>query len=189
MLPFIRRLILVLMLRVCLNSAFNTFLPRNRVPHGLQYHRSLHPVTSAQCRGLTSLLPVVSSRQASSLKASLPFTKSEVESFSNPNNRDDQILSLLSSCGGVKLTLISIRNLMNDLSLAQNLSPLSMRGLGSTFCCGTMLASGMDENQIFQITVNGGGPMRGIVSLSDSEGGVKGYVGTRGLGSWHLRTL
>ena len=85
------------------------------------------------------------------------------------------------------MTLISIRNLMNDLSLAQNLSPLSMRGLGSTFCCGTMLASGMDENQIFQITVNGGGPMRGIVSISDSEGGVKGYVGNPGVGELALK--
>ncbi|GMI43625.1 hypothetical protein TrCOL_g7383 [Triparma columacea] len=62
-----------------------------------------------------------------------------------------------------------------------------MRGLGSTFCCGTMLASGMDENQIFQITVNGGGPMRGIVSISDSEGGVKGYVGNPGVGELALK--
>ncbi|GMI12702.1 hypothetical protein TrRE_jg11452 [Triparma retinervis] len=173
-------LTLVLMLRVCLNSAF-TFLPRNGVINGLPIHSSLRPVTSAHRRGLTSVLP-----GASSL-ASSPFTATEVEKYSNTNNRDDQILSLLSSCGGVKLTLISIRNLMNDLSLAQNLSPLSMRGLGSSFSCGAMLASGMDESQIFQITVNGGGPMRGIVSISDSEGGVKGYVGNPAVGELPLK--
>ena len=81
----------------------------------------------------------------------------------------------------------SIRNLLNDLSLNQNLSPVSMHGLGSTFACGTMLASGMDDSQIFQITVNGAGPLRGIVTISDSEGGVKGYVGNPGVGEIPLK--
>jgi len=83
--------------------------------------------------------------------------------------------------------LVSIRNLMNDLSLMQNLSPVSMEGLGSTFACGTMLASGMDDNQIFQITVNGAGPLRGIVTISSSDGGCKGYVGNPGVGEIPLK--
>ena len=87
-------------------------------------------------------------------------TDSDFTTYSNPNNKDDQVLSLLSSDGGLKLTLITIRNLMNDLSLAQNLSPLATRALGGSFSCAGMLANGMDANQVFQMTMNTDGPLR-----------------------------
>ncbi|GMH55602.1 hypothetical protein TL16_g01943 [Triparma laevis f. inornata] len=97
--------------------------------------------------------------------------------YLNPNNKNDQILTLLTSDGSLKLTLLTLRNLLNDLSLDQNLSPLSTRALGTAFTCSTMLASGMDTNQIFQLTINGDGPLRGICTVSSSDGTMKGYVG------------
>ena len=101
-------------------------------------------------------------RLSSSSAASDP----EITQYANPNNKDDQILSLISSCGGLKITLITLRNLMNDLSLDQNLSPLATRALGSSFSCASMLASGMDAGQVFQMTMNTDGPLRGSCTIA-----------------------
>mmetsp|Transcript_12151 Transcript_12151/g.24690 ORF Transcript_12151/g.24690 Transcript_12151/m.24690 type:complete len:371 (+) Transcript_12151:21-1133(+) len=139
------------------------------------------PLNSARLN-LRKVSRPTSTTTLSRLFLSSSVTDPEMEEYANPNNRDDQILSLISADGGLKVTLVTLRNLMNDLSLDQNLSPLATRALGSSFSCASMLASGMDGGQVFQMTMSTDGPLRGSCTIASSDGGLKGYVGNPTLG-------
>lgn len=106
--------------------------------------------------------------------------------FRNPKNRDDQVFSAISLDGGIKVTAVTCRNLMNDIMMQQTLSPVSADCLGRTIICSLLLANGIQAEQMVQITMNGDGPIRGIVAISTGKGAVRGYVGSPMLGEMAL---
>lgn len=106
--------------------------------------------------------------------------------FRNPKNREDQVFSALSKDGGIKVTAATCRNLMNDLMMQQTLSAVSAEALGRTVICSLLMANGIQEEQMVQITMNGDGPIRGIVAISTGKGHVRGYVGSPMLGDMTL---
>jgi molecular chaperone Hsp33 len=76
---------------------------------------------------------------------------------------------------------------MNDLMMQQTLSPVSADCLGRTIICSVLLANGMQDKQLMQITMNGDGPIRGIVAITTGNGHVRGYVGSPMLGDMPLQ--
>jgi Hsp33 protein len=82
-------------------------------------------------------------------------TTSLLESFKNTNNRRDQVISALSKDGGIKVTAATTRNLINDLMLQHSLTTTPTEALGRTVICGLLMANGIQDEQIVQITVNG----------------------------------
>jgi Hsp33 protein len=106
--------------------------------------------------------------------------------FRNPKNREDQVFSAISKDGGIKVTAVTCRNLLNDLMMQQTLSPVSAECLGRTVICSILLANGIQNEQMVQITMNGDGPIRGIVAIATGKGAVRGYVGSPMLGEMAL---
>lgn len=42
--------------------------------------------------------------------------------------------------------------------------------------CTMLMAGGLKDKETFQLIFSGSGPLGGVVSISDGEGGVRGYV-------------
>jgi molecular chaperone Hsp33 len=115
-------------------------------------------------------------------------TTDPLAEYRNPKNRRDQIFSAISGDGGIKVTTGSIRNLLNDMMIQQGLNSVPAQALGRTVTCALLLANGIQDEQVFQITVNSDGPLRGVVGIANGKGHVRGYVGTPGLGDVPLTT-
>ena len=50
--------------------------------------------------------------------------------------------------------------------------------LGRTMICALLMANGIQKEQMVQITINGNGPLRGVVAICTGDGQLRGYVGT-----------
>ena len=103
--------------------------------------------------------------------------------YRNKNNVRDQVFSALSGEGGIKVTAATARNIMNDITLQHTMTAISAEALGRTVICSLLMANGIQDEQIVQITINTEGPIRGIVAICNGKGEVRGYVGSPMLGS------
>jgi len=111
----------------------------------------------------------------------------ELSAFENPNNIDDQVVSCLSGDGGIKVTACTVRNLVNDLMIWHDLTPVPIDALGRAVACSVLASNGMQDDQLFQLTVDGDGPLRGVVAISTGRAEVRGYVGNPSIGEMPLQ--
>ena len=74
--------------------------------------------------------------------------------FRNKNNRDDQVFSAMSSDGGIKVTACTIRNLVNDAMIQHTMTKTPADILGRTIACSLLMANGIQDEQMVQITLN-----------------------------------
>jgi molecular chaperone Hsp33 len=153
---------LLLLTMLCLSLRLS--LPFSPASSAHRWALGAAPLASFRSRPLASLPPF----------APLPPLASPL---SNPNNLDDQLSSFLTSSGSIKLSLCTIRNLLNDQSAQQELSATATQVLGNAHACTLLCAGGMQDVQEFQLTLKCTGPIGGIVSISTGRGEVKGYVG------------
>jgi len=114
-------------------------------------------------------------------------TDTELEPYHNKNNIDDQMISAMSGNGEIKVTAITIRNLVNDVMIQQTLTATPADALSRSMTCGLLLSNGMQKEQTFQLSLNcPNGPIRTVVAIANGEGGVRGYVGNPGLADMHI---
>jgi len=106
-----------------------------------------------------------------------------LEPYQNKNNLNDQIFSAMSSDGGLKVTVATIRNLLNEMMIQHSMNPLPADALGRATLCALMASSGMQDEQMFQLTLKGDGPLRGCLAIVNGKGEARGYVGNPSLGS------
>lgn len=89
----------------------------------------------------------------------------------------------MSADGGLKVTVATIRNLLNEMMIQHNMNPLPGDVLGRATLCALMASSGMQDEQLFQLTLKGDGPLRGCLVAVTGSGEARGYVGNPSLGS------
>jgi molecular chaperone Hsp33 len=106
-----------------------------------------------------------------------------LDEYRNKNNVRDQVFSAISGGGGIKVTAVTARNIMNDFMIQHTMTAISAEALGRTVICSILLANGIQEEQIVQISINTEGPIRGIVAICSGKGEVRGYVGSPMLGN------
>ena len=135
-------------------------------------------------RQTSNLEMTSSSSEASSESEASP--ESELEQYKNKNNIDDQIFAAISGNGEIKVTAVTIRNLVNDVMIQQTLTAAPADALARSMACGLLLSNGMQLEQTFQLTLNCDGPVRNVVSISSGKGEVRGYVGNPSLGDMHI---
>jgi len=97
--------------------------------------------------------------------------------YANINNRNDVAFSAISSCGGIKVTAATARNLLNEMMATHSLTEAAAQALGRTAVCALLMSNGMEEEQTVQITVNGGGLLGGAVAICNGAGEIRGFVG------------
>jgi len=108
------------------------------------------------------------------------------EEFQNKNNAKDQIISAISTDGEIKVTAATTRNLANEVLYQQSLTAVPMNALARSMTCSLMLSNGMQDEQTFQLTMACDGPIRSVVSIAQSNGEVRGYVGSPSIGEMSL---
>lgn len=54
--------------------------------------------------------------------------------------------------------------------------------LGRATLCALMASNGMQEDQMFQLSMRGDGPLRGLLAIVTGKGEARGYVGNPSLG-------
>jgi len=65
------------------------------------------------------------SNLSSELSASSSATTiTNLEQYRNPNNLDDQVFSAISGDGGLKVTVATIRNLLNEMMIQHSMNPV-----------------------------------------------------------------
>eukprot|EP00804_Cyclotella_cryptica_P000523 CCRYP_009938-RA/>CCRYP_009938-RA protein AED:0.21 eAED:0.22 QI:0/1/0.75/1/0.66/0.5/4/3392/382 len=123
-------------------------------------------------------------QSSSSSSSSLP----DLTPYENPNNLSDQIFSALSGDGSLKITVCTIRNLLNEMMLQHSMNPVPADALGRAAMCALLASNGMQEEQMFQLSIKGDGAMRGCMVIVNGRGGTRGFVGVPGLGGdWTLK--
>ena len=90
----------------------------------------------------------------------------------------DRIIRATGADGFIKMSVITARNTVQRAREIHNLAPTACAALGRTLCAASLMGNMMkEEDASLTIRINGGGPIGGIVAVSDSEGSVRGYVG------------
>jgi len=120
--------------------------------------------------------------------ASSSAATSSWEEYKNPNNANDQVVSAISANGGIKVTVATVRNLLNEIMILQTMSELPADAFGRAATCMLLMSNGMQLEQTVQVTMNGDGPLRGVVAIASGKGEVRGYVGNPSLGGDFLLT-
>lgn len=129
-------------------------------------------VVQKQCKRHLPFASKVISRRFSSVNES-----NEVNEYENRNNRDDQVFSAISGCGGIKVTVATTRNMINDLMIMHTMNEVPADALSRTITCSLLMSNGMQDVQTLQITMQGDGALRGVFVTTTGAGGVRGYVG------------
>ena len=86
--------------------------------------------------------------------SSNPGVVDKLDEYRNKNNINDQVFSAISHDGGVKVTVCTARNLINEVMLAHNLTPVSADALGRTMVCALLMSNGIQAEQTVQLTMN-----------------------------------
>ena len=90
----------------------------------------------------------------------------------------DKILRATDADGYMKMAVISATELVARAQQIHRCSPTATAALGRTLCAASLLGEAMkEEDASLTIRINGGGPLGGVIAISDHEGYVRGAVG------------
>lgn len=89
----------------------------------------------------------------------------------------DEIIRAVSKDGFVKICVISARDTVERARQIHKTSPVATAALGRSLCAISMLGNMLKEpNASVTMRINGGGPLGGLLVVSDSDGNPRGYV-------------
>ncbi|KAL7518454.1 hypothetical protein ACHAWX_003277 [Stephanocyclus meneghinianus] len=178
----------LLLAHLRLTTAFHAPLATSRIARlsSASYGRSCFRHVNARdtsCRMTDDSFQQQQQQQQQS-SSSLP----DLAPYQNPNNLSDQIFSALSGDGSLKITVCTIRNLLNEMMLQHSMNPVPADALGRAAMCALLASNGMQEEQMFQLSIKGDGAMRGCMVIVNGKGEARGFVGVPGLGGdWTLK--
>lgn len=90
----------------------------------------------------------------------------------------DKIVRGMTKDGFVKISAINGRDLVARAKEIHKTTPTATAALGRLLCATSLLGNMMkEENASLTMRLNGGGPIAGVLAVSDSIGNVRGYVG------------
>lgn len=90
----------------------------------------------------------------------------------------DKIIRAMTTDGFVKISVIDGREIVARAKEIHRTTPTATAALGRLLCATSLLGNMMkEENASLTMRLNGGGPIGGIVTVSDCTGNVRGYVG------------
>jgi len=90
----------------------------------------------------------------------------------------DQIIKAISDDGFVSVSVIESRALTQRAREIHNCTPVVTAALGRTLAASSVIGSSLKKKDAsLTVRVDGGGPIGGIIVVSDDEGNVRGYVG------------
>ena len=95
----------------------------------------------------------------------------------NENVPGDTLLSALNGDATVSAKALVGTGLVNNTAALHGSLPVGTAALGRALLGAVLLAHGKEENERVQIEFRGDGPLRTVVSIADSDGRARGYLG------------
>lgn len=90
----------------------------------------------------------------------------------------DRIIRATAGEGLIKMAVITAKDTVQRAREIHGCSPTVCAALGRALCAASLMGQAMkEENASLTLRIDGGGPIGGIVAVSDSEGCVRGHVG------------
>jgi len=90
----------------------------------------------------------------------------------------DQIIRGMTKDGFVKISAVNGRELVARAKEIHHTTPTATAALGRLLCAASLMGNVMKEKDAsVTLRLNGGGPIGGVLAVSDSTGNVRGYVG------------
>ena len=90
----------------------------------------------------------------------------------------DKIIRGITKDGFVKISAINGKDLVQRAQNIHHTTPTATAALGRLLCAASLMGNLMkEENAAVTLRINGGGPIHGVLAVSDSTGNVRGYVG------------
>lgn len=164
-----------------LGCAFQTPLKVVRSRRFSDKNAAFGRTTFRYIRGDLESCRMTSSSDETSAQTSAIASDVNLEQYYNKNNLDDQVFSAMSEDGGLKVTVATTRNLLNEMMIQHSMNPVAGDALGRATLCALMASNGMQEQQMFQLSLKGDGPLRGCVTIVTGKGEARGYVGNPSL--------
>ena len=96
-----------------------------------------------------------SSSQVPEVEAEVNDPNDKFAIYRNRNNIRDQVFSAISGDGGIKVTAVTARNLLNDMMMKHTLTEVPTEALGRTMICALLMSNGIQDEQNVQITMQG----------------------------------
>ena len=88
----------------------------------------------------------------------------------------DRIIRATAGDGAIKMAVINARDTVERARQIHGCAPTACAALGRTLCAASLMGQDMkEENAALTIRINGGGPLGGIVAVSDCDGNVRGF--------------
>lgn len=89
-----------------------------------------------------------------------------------------RIVRAMTRDGWVKIAAVDGRDMVQRAKDIHNTSPTATAALGRLLCAASLLGNMMkEEDAALTMRIDGGGPIEGVLAVSDSTGNVRGYVG------------
>ncbi|CAB9518546.1 33 kDa chaperonin [Seminavis robusta] len=167
------------------------FLARQTQHSSCRPKRCLHYYNSQWIQRRPSQKSIIATRAAEQEEeeedsGSTTETEDPFSEYRNKNNINDQVVSGISGQGGIKVTVCTIRNMINDLMIQHTMTEVPIQAMGRTLTCSLLIANGMQKEQTVQITLNSNGPLRGLVAIASGGGKCRGFVGSPMLGDMSI---
>lgn len=90
----------------------------------------------------------------------------------------DKIIRAMSKDGMIKISAVDGREMVTRAKEIHHTTPTATAALGRLLCAASLLGNMMKEEKAsLTMRINGGGPLGGVLAVSDSNGNVRGYVG------------
>lgn len=89
-----------------------------------------------------------------------------------------KIVRAMTRDGWVKIAAVNGRDMVQRAKDIHQTSPTATAALGRLLCAASLLGNMMkEEDGALTMRMDGGGPLAGVLAVSDSTGNVRGYVG------------
>lgn len=89
-----------------------------------------------------------------------------------------RIVRAMTRDGWVKIAAVDGRDMVQRAKDIHNTTPTATAALGRLLCAASLLGNMMkEEDGALTMRIDGGGPIEGVLAVSDSTGNVRGYVG------------
>ena len=89
----------------------------------------------------------------------------------------DELVTAISGDGSISAKALVTTSLVAEVSRCQGLGGLAAAALGRALTCSLLVAEGLKEDETFQVTFQGDGPLRGVMATANGKLESRGYVG------------
>lgn len=89
----------------------------------------------------------------------------------------DRLVRTISLSGEVSCRALTCTGLVSGAARLHETSAVATTALGRSLACSLLLASGKKDGEQLQVEFRGSGPIKGVTTISNGLGQVRGYVG------------